>query len=95
MSKKIVDIKTLGLAHTTDGKISVVHIEKPYGEHSSPVVSVGISVRGEDQEWKVHIPYENLDDVIKALLDARRVNEGLPHELPHTMDLGADIGGGQ
>ncbi|WP_345974997.1 hypothetical protein [Sulfurimonas sp. HSL3-7] len=95
MSKKIVDITTLDLAHTTDGKISVVHIERPYGEHSSPVVSVGISVSGEDQEWKVHIPYENLDDLINALNLARRVNEGLPHELPHTMDLGADIGGGQ
>ena len=95
MPKKIVDVKTLDLAHTTDGKISVVHIEKPYGEHSSPVVSVGISVSGEEEEWKVHIPYENLDDVIKALLDARKVCDGLPHEQPHTMDLGSEIGGGQ
>jgi hypothetical protein len=95
MSKKIIDIKTLKLAHTKDGEISVVHIEKPYGEHSSPVVSVGISISGEEQEWKVHIPYENLDDVIKALNDARRVNEGLPHEQLHTMDLSANIGGGQ
>lgn len=95
MSKKIIDIKTLKLAHTKEGAISIVHIEKPYGEHSSPVVSVGISISGEEQEWKVHIPYENLDDVISALKDARRVCEGLPHEQMHTMDLGADIGGGQ
>jgi hypothetical protein len=95
MSKKIVDIKTLKLAHTKDGAISVAHIEKPYGEYSSPVVSIAISISGEDQDWKVHIPYENLDDLISALNEARRVCDGLPHEPQHTMDLGADIGGGQ
>ncbi|MCJ7766123.1 MAG: hypothetical protein MUP09_09325 [Thiovulaceae bacterium] len=95
MPKKIVDIETLKLAHTKDGTIAVTHIEKPYGESSSPVVSIGISVSGEEPQWKVHIPYENLDDVIKALNNARRVCEGLPHDQLHTMDLGADIGGGQ
>jgi hypothetical protein len=94
MSKKIVDVKTLKLAHTKEGTISVAHIEKPYGEHSSPVVSIGISLEGGEHEWKVHIPYENLDDVMKALIDARRVSEGLPHEEPHTMDLNAETGGG-
>ncbi len=95
MSKKIVDIKTLKLAHTKDGAISIAHIEKPYGEYSSPVVSIAISISGEDQDWKVHIPYENLDDLITALNDARRVCDGLPHEPQHIMDLGADVGGGQ
>jgi hypothetical protein len=95
MSKKIVDIKTLKLAHTKDGAISIAHIEKPYGEYSSPVVSIAISISGEDQDWKVHIPYENLDEVITALNDARAVSDGIAHEPQHIMDLGADIGGGQ
>jgi len=95
MPKTTVDITTLKLAHTKEGTISVVHIEKPYGENSSPVVSIGISVSGEVQEWKVHIPYENLDELIKALYAARSVSDGLPHGQLHTMDLGADTGGGQ
>jgi len=94
MSKKSIDVKTLKLAHTREGTISVAHIEKPYGEDSSPVVSIGISMSGEDHDWKVHIPYENLDDVINALHEARSVCESLPHSPQHTMDLDADTGGG-
>lgn len=95
MSKEIIDIKTINLAHTKEGKIHVAHIEKPYGEFSSPVVLIGVSVSGEEQEWKVHIPYENLDELIKALNEARKVCEGLPHVQPHILNLGADTGGGQ
>jgi hypothetical protein len=95
MSKKSIDVKTLKLAHTNGGTISVAHIEKPYGEESNPVVSIGISMSGEDHDWKVHIPYENLDDLISALHEARRVSDSMPHGQPHTMDLGADIGGGE
>jgi hypothetical protein len=94
MSKKVVDVRSMKLAHTKEGMINVAHIEKPYGEHSSPVVSIGISLEGSDNDWKVHIPYENLDGLMKALIDARRVCEGLPHEEPHTMDLNAETGGG-
>lgn len=95
MSKKSIEVKTLKLAHTREGKISIAHIEKPYGEESSPVVSIGISMNGDEHDWKVHIPYENLDDLIAALQEARKVCDSLPHEQPHTMDLGADIGGGE
>jgi len=94
MAKKTVEIRTMKLAHTKNGTISIAHIEQPYGEHSSPVASIGIALDGEGSDWKVHIPYENLDDVIKALNEARDVCEGLPHKDPHTMDLGGDIGGG-
>jgi len=94
MSKETIEIKKLKLAHTKNGTISIVHIERPYGEHSSPVASIGISLEGEANDWKVHIPYENLDEVIKALEEARGVCEKLPHSDPHTTGLDADTGGG-
>ena len=94
MSKQIVHVTTLPLAHTKKGTISVNHIEKPYGEHSNPVTSIGISLQGKEEEWKVHIPYENLDDLIKALNQSREVCSTFTHEHPHG-ELGADTGGGQ
>jgi len=60
------------LANTKEGVITISHIQKPYGEESKPVVSIGISL-SEDKhpDWKVHIPYENIDDVIEALKTAK------------------------
>lgn len=60
---------TIPLSSTKKGVISVTKIERPYGEDSAPVASVGISLTGnaEAPEWKVHIPMDNLDEVIKAL----------------------------
>lgn len=75
MSKNAKEIVTLKLPHTKSGSISIAHIEKPYGEFSSPVVSIGISLDGDDHDWKVHIPYESLDDVIKGLEKAREISE--------------------
>jgi len=96
MSKKILNVKTIKLAHSKDGTISVVHIEEPYGNHSSPVASISISPNEKKKdEWKVHIPYENLDELIQALNDARDICKGIEHEQPHTRTLGADTGGGQ
>ena len=62
-------MSTIPLSSTKKGVISVTKIERPYGEDSAPVASVGISLSGnaESPEWKVHIPMDNLDDVIKAL----------------------------
>ena len=31
------------------------------------IVSIGISLNGQDIQWKSHIPYENLADVIAIL----------------------------
>jgi uncharacterized pyridoxal phosphate-containing UPF0001 family protein len=61
------------LAHTKEGKITVSHINEPYGENSKPVVSIGISLNGDESkpDWKAHIPYENIDDVIAALKAAK------------------------
>ncbi len=61
--------KTIALSGTKNGVISVTKLEKPYGEESTPVASIGISLNGNanEPEWKVHIPLENLDEVIEAL----------------------------
>ena len=63
MSKKIQ------LNGTKKGVISVTKIEKPYGENSGSVASIGISLAGnaDEPEWKVHIPLDNLEEVIEAL----------------------------
>jgi len=71
--KKIKLLKTIPLANTKEGIITISHIEEPYGEGSKPVVSIGISLNGEENkpDWKAHIPYENINDVIEALKEAK------------------------
>ena len=61
--------QTIALHGTKKGVISVTKIEEPYGDGSGTVASVGISLAGnaDAPEWKVHLPMENLDEVIKAL----------------------------
>jgi len=95
MPKTMKEIATMSLPHTKSGTISIAHIEEPYGSFSSPVVSIGISMDGEDHDWKVHLPYENLDCVIKALEKARDMSETMPRNDKHYLDLCGDIGGGQ
>ena len=72
--KKTKLIKEFPLANTKEGVIKVSHIDEPYGENSKPVVSIAISLNGEDVDWKAHIPYENIDDVISALQEAKKSN---------------------
>lgn len=61
--------KTIALSGTKKGIISITKIEEPYGEGSATVASIGISLSGNaaEPEWKVHIPLENVDEVIEAL----------------------------
>ena len=65
--------KTIELSGTKNGVISITKLEKPYGEKSAPVASIGISLNGDanEPEWKVHIPLENLQEVIEALKDIK------------------------
>ena len=69
MAKTQSEIKIFNLYGTKEGVVSVAHVTEPYGPNSEPVVSIGISLNGnaKDPEWKVHIPYENIDDLIDAL----------------------------
>lgn len=68
MSKVTLE-STISLANTSNGVISVSKIEEPYGVNSNTVASIGISLAGnaDAPEWKVHLPLDNLDDVIAAL----------------------------
>lgn len=65
-------LSEIPLAGTKRGVISVSDVTEPYGEGSHDVVSIGISLNGKEVQWKSHIPYENLDDLIMALQEAKR-----------------------
>ncbi|NOX15597.1 MAG: hypothetical protein GXP61_06185 [Epsilonproteobacteria bacterium] len=73
MGGKNTVLKTFALADTKNGVISVSHLEEPYGDGSFPVVSIGISLKknSEEPDWKAHVPYENLDQLIEALNEAK------------------------
>ena len=65
--------KTIELNGTQKGVISITKIDEPYGAGSNTVASIGVSLSGDAStpEWKVHIPMENLDDLIKALQELK------------------------
>ena len=65
--------KTIALHGTKNGVISITKIEEPYGKGSGTVASIGISLAGnaDEPEWKVHIPLENLDEVIQGLQELK------------------------
>ncbi len=73
MSGKNTVLKKFRLAGTKEGEISISKIEEPYGPNSAPVVSIGISLKAgsEEPDWKAHIPYDNLDELIEALQEAK------------------------
>ncbi len=60
------------LAGTKKGKIFISNITEPYGAGTEDIVSIGISLNGETIEWKSHIPYANLDEVIQVLQKAKK-----------------------
>jgi hypothetical protein len=62
----------ISLAGTKSGKILISNISEPYGAGTDDVVSIGISLNGETVEWKSHIPYANLDEVIEVLQKAKK-----------------------
>jgi hypothetical protein len=64
------ELGVLPLHGTKKGLISISNVSEPYGQGTADIVSIGISLNGKDIEWKSHIPYENLDDVIEILQKA-------------------------
>lgn len=64
-------ISEIALHGTKKGLIIVSDITEPYGTGTNDVVSIGVALNGKDVEWKSHIPYENLDEVIAQLIVAR------------------------
>jgi len=97
MAKSMTEIKFFHLHNTKDGVVSVSHINEPYGEGSEPVVSIGVSLDGniKKPEWKVHIPYENIDDLIEALQIARDEfgKDYIPDENAIPLPFDESIGG--
>jgi len=61
--------EVIALSGTKKGVISIEKIDEPYGPGSHSVASIGINLKGDadNPEWKVHIPFDNVEDVIKAL----------------------------
>ncbi len=68
-------IAEFDLAGTKKGKITVSNVSEPYGENTADIVSIGISLTGEDIQWKSHIPYDNIDEVILALQKAKELKK--------------------
>lgn len=66
----ITELGSLPLAGTKKGVISVSNVTEPYGKDTPDIVSIGISLNGQDIQWKSHLPYENLDEVIAILQKA-------------------------
>lgn len=66
------ELAEIQLAGTKKGKIFISNITEPYGKGTEDVVSIGISLNGENVEWKSHIPYANLDEVIEVLQKAKK-----------------------
>ena len=73
MSGKVTMIKEMDLSGTDNGKITVTTVEEPYGQGSTSVASIGISLQAnsEEPDWKVHLPKEDIDAVITALQKAK------------------------
>lgn len=69
MAKTITEISSFPLAGQDKGVVSIAKITEPYGEGSDPVVSIGITLDGkqENPDFKAHIPLANLDELIQAL----------------------------
>ena len=61
--------EVINLSGTKNGVISIEKIDEPCGKGSHSVASIGINLKGDasNPEWKVHIPFDNVQDVIKAL----------------------------
>ncbi len=66
----ITELGTLTLAGTKKGKISISNVTEPYGKDTADIVSIGISLNGQDIQWKSHSSDENLEDVIAVLQKA-------------------------
>ncbi len=75
MSGTVINIDDMTLSGTKDGKITVTTVTEPYGSNSENVASIGISLQANatEPDWKVHIPKANIDAVISALQEAKKI----------------------
>lgn len=75
MSGTVTQIDKMTLDGTENGNITISTIAEPYGAKSDPIVSIGISLKADatEPEWKVHLPKANLDQIIAALQEAKKM----------------------
>ena len=93
MPAKHIEVKTFKLAHTTDDTVRIEHVEKPYGEYSSPVVSIAVYSHGKTKTSEVEIPYENIEEFMKALNESIALCDSIPRNPLHA-ELNSELGGG-
>ena len=48
----ITELGTLALSGTKKGRISISNVTEPYGKDTEDIVSIGISLNGQDIQWK-------------------------------------------
>ena len=88
-----IKVKEIVLAqYFREDQINITHVEKPYGEYSNPVVRIDRIENGK-KTGLIEIPYENLEEIIKALHKAEDVYDSIPHNDLHG-DLKSEVGGG-
>ncbi len=87
------EVKCFKLAHSSNDVIKIQHVEKPYGEYSSPVVNIGIYSNGTDKVSEIDIPYENIEEFFKALNESVALADSIPRSKIHA-ELSSEIGGG-
>ena len=92
MPSKHIEVKTFKLAHSTDDTVRIEHVEKPYGEYSSPVVSIAVFSHGKTKTSEVEIPYENIEDFLKALNESVALCDSIPRNPIHA-ELNSEIAG--
>ncbi len=75
MSGTVTPVDKMTLDGTKNGTISISTIAEPYGAKSEAIVSIGISLKADatEPEWKVHLPKANLDQIITALQEAKKM----------------------
>lgn len=93
MPAKHIEVKTLKLAHSTDDTLRIDHVEKPYGEYSSPVINIAIFSHGKDKVSEIDIPYENIEEFMKALNESIDLCDSIPRNTIHD-EINSPIGGG-
>lgn len=93
MASQHIEVKSFKLAHSSSDIVKIEHVEKPYGEYSSPVVSIAIYSQGTKKVSEVEIPYENIEDFFKALNESVALCESIPRSELHG-ELNSSVGGG-
>jgi hypothetical protein len=70
--KKLTLIEEFNLSSTDLGKIVVSDLTNPYGEGTGSVVSIAVDLEDNKEiDYKVHVPYEDIDNLIAALQKAK------------------------